>query len=152
MITKRDIAVLLLATGQDMFVHLVPRGLDVDVPSQFKKNDMLILQVGHNVYPVPIPDLKVDSRGIEGTLTFSRAPFLCFVPWRAVYGLVGLDGRGRVWPEDGPVPHMPPVREASGPVRRGRPSLTLIQGGAARAPGRAALRPLKGGDNGPDVA
>jgi hypothetical protein len=32
----------------------------------------------------PIVDLKVDERGVSGTLSFSGSPYRCFVGWEAV--------------------------------------------------------------------
>jgi hypothetical protein len=51
---------------------------------------------------VPIPDLVIDDDGISATLSFNRTPFLCRVPWTAVFALVGPDKLGKVWPEDAP--------------------------------------------------
>lgn len=45
--------------------------------------------------PVPIPDLRTDSRGISATLSFSGTPCRTFVPWEAV---VGVRGYGKVFP------------------------------------------------------
>ena len=41
------------------------------------------LNIGYRM-PVPIPDLEVGDDGIEGTLSFSRQPFPCAIPWEAV--------------------------------------------------------------------
>jgi hypothetical protein len=51
---------------------------------------------------VRIPDLEVTEDAVACTLSFNRSPHYCFVPWHAVYALVGEDGRGMVWPEDIP--------------------------------------------------
>lgn len=60
-----------------------------------------MLQVGLDM-PVPIPDLRVDEEGVFGTLSFKGVPFTCFVPWRAVFALVGEDGKGMVWSSEMP--------------------------------------------------
>ena len=52
--------------------------------------------------PVPIPDLRVDDEGIFGTLSFKGIPFSCFVPWGAVFALVGEDSKGMVWSKEMP--------------------------------------------------
>lgn len=52
--------------------------------------------------PVPIPDLRVDEEGIFGTLSFKGVPFSCFVPWGAVFALVGDDAKGMVWSREMP--------------------------------------------------
>jgi hypothetical protein len=46
--------------------------------------------------------LRVDENGVFGTLSFSRTPFSCLVPWNAVFALVGDEGRGMVWPDSMP--------------------------------------------------
>jgi stringent starvation protein B len=97
---KRDVALKLLEESS-LFIHLDPRGDGVTVPPWFKKQAQLVLQVGLHM-AVPIPDLEVTDRGISCTLSFSRQPHWCFMPWAAIFALVGDDGRGLVWPEDVP--------------------------------------------------
>jgi stringent starvation protein B len=71
------------------------------VPPWLKKQPQLVLQIGLNM-AVKIPDLDIGEQAISCTLSFSRRPHFCYVPWHAVYALVGEDGRGMVWPEDIP--------------------------------------------------
>lgn len=97
---KKDVALALLESSS-VFIHLDPRSEEVRVPPWFKKQAQLVLNVGLNM-PVPIPDLNVDEDAVSCTLSFSRSPYYCFVPWTAVYALVGEDGRGMVWPDDVP--------------------------------------------------
>jgi hypothetical protein len=97
---KRDVANQLLRKGS-LFIHLDPRVSDVVVPPWLRHQAQLVLQVGLDM-PIPIPDLRVDENGIFGTLSFSRTPFACNVPWSAVFALVGDEGRGMVWPESMP--------------------------------------------------
>jgi hypothetical protein len=97
---KRDVAKMLLRKGS-LFVHLDPRASDVFVPPWLRHQAQLVLQVGFDM-PIPIPDLRVDDEGVFGTLSFSRNPFTCAVPWHAVFALVGDEGRGMVWPESMP--------------------------------------------------
>jgi hypothetical protein len=97
---KRDVANQLLRKGS-LFIHLDPRVNDVIVPPWLRHQAQLVLQVGLDM-PIPIPDLRVDENGIFGTLSFSRTPFACNVPWSAVFALVGDEGRGMVWPESMP--------------------------------------------------
>lgn len=82
-------------------VHLDPRPAEVRVPSGFKRQPQLALQIGLNL-PVPIRDLQIDDEGISCTLSFNRSPHFCFVPWSAVFALVGEDSRGMVWPQSVP--------------------------------------------------
>jgi stringent starvation protein B len=84
-----------------VFIHLDPRRDGVRVPAWFKKQAQLVLQVGLNM-AVNIPDLEVQDDSVSCTLSFSRSPFFCYVPWGAVFALVGEDGKGMLWPDDIP--------------------------------------------------
>jgi hypothetical protein len=97
---KRDVANMLLRKGS-LFLHLDPRVSDVVVPPWLRHQAQLVLQVGFDM-PIPITDLRVDENGVFGTLSFSRTPFSCLVPWNAVFALVGDEGRGMVWPDSMP--------------------------------------------------
>lgn len=107
-----------------VFVHLDPRVDEVDVPVWLRDQPQLVLQVGLDL-PIPIPDLRVDDHGVRGTLAFNDISYRCEVGWRAVYALVGEDGRGMVWPDSMP-------REIAAEVERevGKAS----PDGGARAP------------------
>ncbi len=98
---KREFAIALLEESS-VFVHLDPRREGVMVPGWLKKQPQLVLQVGLNM-AVRIPDLDIGELAICCTLSFNRSPFFCRVPWSAIFGLVGEDGRGRIWPEDVPL-------------------------------------------------
>lgn len=97
---KKDVALALLERST-VFIHLDPRLDTVRVPPRFKRQPQLVLQIGFNM-PIPIPDLDLNDDGVTCTLSFSATPHFCSVPWRAVFALVGDDGRGMVWPEDVP--------------------------------------------------
>jgi hypothetical protein len=97
---KREVMLALLAETS-VFVHLDPRGSSVRVPPWFKNQPQLVLQIGLNM-AVQIPDLDVGEQGISCTLSFSRRPFFCSIPWGSVFGLVGDNGPGLVWPDDVP--------------------------------------------------
>jgi stringent starvation protein B len=97
---KKDVALALLERST-VFIHLDPRHDTVRVPPRFKRQPQLVLQIGFNM-PIPIPDLDLNDDGVTCTLSFSAAPHFCSVPWRAVFALVGDDGRGMVWPDDVP--------------------------------------------------
>lgn len=98
--SKKDV-VLALLQGPSVFVHLDPRKKGVVVPAHFRKQPQLVLQIGLNM-AVQIPDLRVDDDGITCTLSFSRSPFWCALPYSAIYALVSEDGPGMVWPDDVP--------------------------------------------------
>lgn len=110
-----------------MFIHLDPRREGVVVPQWFTGQPQLVLQVGLNM-AIPIPDLKVDEKGISCTLSFNRAPFWCCIPWKAIYALVGEDGRGGVWAEDVP-PEIQLQRQGQPqkqPTKRKPPKLAAV--------------------------
>jgi hypothetical protein len=130
---KKDVANALLQ-GPSVFVHLDPRREGVLVPNWLRNQPQLVLQIGLNM-AVRIPDLDVGDEGIGCTLSFNRSPFWCFMPWTAVYGLVGEDGRGMIWPDDVP---------SELAAQRPRPTLVSGQRGASddRANGpKPALKP-----------
>jgi stringent starvation protein B len=97
---KKDVANALLEQST-LFIHLDPRSDQVKVPPWFKKQPQLVLQVGHNM-AVRIPDLDVGEEALSCTLSFNRSPHFCWIPWGAVFALVGENGRGMVWPDDVP--------------------------------------------------
>lgn len=97
---KKDVALALLEQST-VFVHLDPRDDSVRVPPWFKKQPQLVLQIGLNM-AIPIPDLDVSDEAVSCTLSFQRAPHFCWIPWKAIFALVGENGRGMVWPDDVP--------------------------------------------------
>lgn len=97
---KKEVALALLERS-NVDIYLDPRARGVVVPPQFRKEPRLILKIGLNM-PVPIPDLRLDEESMSCTLSFSRSPFYCVVPWTSVFAMVGDDGRGMVWPDDVP--------------------------------------------------
>lgn len=142
---KKDVALALLE-GPSVFVHLDPRRPGVVVPKWFVGQPQLVLQVGLNMV-IPIPDLKVDEDGVSCTLSFSRTPFWCSIPWSAVYALVGEDGRGMVWPNDVPPELVSQMQQKMGvqpqkPARKQRAKLAAVdspeaEGGRSGVKGRA---------------
>jgi stringent starvation protein B len=129
---KKDVALALLERSQ-VFIHLDPRQKGVVVPTQFRKQPQLVLQIGLEM-PIPIPDLEIDDAGIGCTLSFNRAPFHCSLPWSAIFALVGDDGRGMVWPDD-----VPPEVSSQAQARAAPPSKR-----PRKAPEAAPARPKRG--------
>ncbi len=111
---KPEVALALLQTASSIYIHLDPRNENVRVPSWFKKQPQLVLQVGLNM-AVPIPDLDVGKDAISCTLSFNRRPEFCSIPWESIYGLVGEDGRGMIWPESVP-PEVASAADGRSPV------------------------------------
>jgi stringent starvation protein B len=95
-------ATSILNTNNSVFIHLNPRHTGVKVPASFLYQDYMVLQFGHDM-PIPIPDLNVDNKFISGTLSFKGVPFLCMIPWEAVFAIVGDSSKGLVWDDDVPI-------------------------------------------------
>lgn len=147
---KKEVALALLERS-NVDIYLDPRAKGVVVPPQFRKEPRLILKIGLNM-PVPIPDLRLDEDSMSCTLSFSRVPFFCVVPWPSVFAMVGEDGRGMVWPDDVPqelavrvgderrpaaVP--PPPESSPAPTprsKRARDEARAAQGAASERPAR----------------
>jgi hypothetical protein len=121
---KRDVALALVQTATSVFIHLDPRSEAVLVPSWFKNQPELVLQVGLGLVP-PIVDLDIGAEALSATLSFNRRPEFCKIPWSAIWGLVGDDGRGMIWPES-----VPPEVAARAP---GRGTGAAKAGGAEKA-------------------
>lgn len=133
---KKDVALALLERS-NVDVYLDPRAQGVVVPPQFRKESQLILKIGLNMY-VPIPDLRFDEEGMSCTLSFSRVPFFCVVPWSSVFAMRGEDGRGMVWPDDVPRELSVKVVDEDQPGAGGDASAPQSAGGT-RARGRSKL-------------
>src|ERR1700739_3656610 len=119
---KKEVALALLERSK-VLVHLDPRKEGVIVPPGFRKQPQLVLEIGLNM-PVPIPDLRLDEAGMSCTLSFSRQPFYCVIPWSSVFAMVGENGRGMVWPDDVPpeIASQANVRAAEPAAQRPRPA------------------------------
>lgn len=113
---KKQVMDALLMQASSVFVHLDPRRDKVVVPPQFRKQPMLVLEIGMNMR-VPIPDLEIDSDGIGCTLSFGGRPYWCRMPWSAVFALVTNEQRGMVWPNDVP----PEVADRFAPPAAAKP-------------------------------
>jgi stringent starvation protein B len=127
--SKKEV-VLALLERSTVFVHLDPRRDLVAVPPWFKKQPRLVLQIGLNM-AVPIRDLSVDDECISCTLSFNRSPYFCWIPWHAIFALVGEDERGMVWPDDVP-PELVAQAGAEG-KRPERPHLRAVTGDSSPA-------------------
>lgn len=97
---KQFVAELLRREGS-FFVHLDPRAKGVEVPPWLRHQEHLVLQFGDDL-PIKIQDFEISRDWIVGTLSFSRTPFRCSIPWSAVFGIVGENGRGMIWEDSAP--------------------------------------------------
>ncbi|HWA72138.1 MAG TPA: ClpXP protease specificity-enhancing factor SspB [Polyangiaceae bacterium] len=136
---KKDVALALLEQST-VYVHLDPRSEGVRVPDWFKKQPQLVLQIGLNM-PVPIQDLDVGDEAVSCTLSFSRRPHFCWIPWTSVFALVGENGRGMVWPED--VPKEVAAQAAQQQKKEAAPKLRAVPAEAKPAEGKPAEEEAK---------
>jgi stringent starvation protein B len=142
---KKETLLAFLARGVTM-IHLDARRPGVMVPAQYADDAHLRLNLS---YRYSIPDLDINDRHVQATLSFSGRPFRCILPWEAVFGITSHGtGDGQVWPEDLPVEvmqtfaerHARPAREdgmptpASSTPARVRPALAKIEGELKEAP------------------
>lgn len=141
--SKKDVLLGLLEKTS-VLVHLDARQQTVQVPKHLKANPQLILQLGLDL-AVPIRDLEVDDVGVRCTLSFSRSPFYCVIPYEAVFAIVSEDGgKAMVWPDDVP-PEVARAAEAEArklgllEPRPGERNLVAV-------PQPAASSPMLGGD------
>lgn len=97
---KKELMLALL-TESVVQIHLDGRAKGVALPEWLRANPRVVLDIGYDM-AVPIPDLEIDDQGIRCTLSFNREPFLCRIPWDAVYGIIDVEQRGAVYVEDMP--------------------------------------------------
>ena len=66
-------------------LHLDPRISGVQVPEMFMGSPVLALNYS---YRYDIPDLSIDDDCVVATLSFSRIPRRCIIPWESVFAIV----------------------------------------------------------------
>ena len=141
---KKDVALALLDGAPTVFLHLDARKDGVQVPDHLKDRAQLILRVGYSLTP-PI-NINVDDAGITCTLSFNRSLFSCVLPWNAIFGMVGDDGRAMLWPDDIPpeVAKMVPPQTGPAPVL-GKPAVGKKNAAGPRRVPRAKPSPAEAG-------
>ncbi len=146
--SKKQTLLHFLARGVAM-LHVDTRRPGVLVPKQFEGEAHLRLNLS---YRYSIPDLIVDEKRVQATLSFGGRSFQCQMPWEAVFGITSsASGDGQVWPEDLPTEAMQTLAEreppATGspqtapdgtPPRGARPALVPVDGGVERVQAKAS--------------
>jgi hypothetical protein len=99
--SKREVFEELLRIRSKVFVNFDPRAPDVTIPQQLRGQPRCVLMYGRNT-KIPIPDLRVDHRGISATLSFGGTKEHTYVPWSSVFAILSEDKRGKLWEEDVP--------------------------------------------------
>lgn len=96
---KRKLFETLLEAGVAA-LHLDPRAAGVAVPGHLTDQPVLVLNFS---FRYGVKDFRFDDKGVEASLSFSRQPFYCVVPWSAVFAVTNDDRtQGSVWQEDLP--------------------------------------------------
>ncbi len=129
---KKDVCNALLLRSS-VFLHLDPRVTGVLIPDRLRKQPQVTLQVGNDM-PIPIPDLKVDDNGVYGTLSFKGVPYTCWIPWSAVFAVVGEDAKGVVWDKEIP-------REVKENIERQNKPAEIVQLNTAKPKKASAKKP-----------
>lgn len=116
--SKKELFEVMLSRGV-VTLFFDPRVVDVVVPDAFRRRPDLAFDIGLNM-PVPITDLSISDEGVACTLSFSRVPHWCYVPWAAVFQMVLKDtGEAGFWTDDVPT-------ELSGPKPEPRHGLHAV--------------------------
>jgi stringent starvation protein B len=127
---KRQTLLHFLERGVAM-VHLDARKPGVEVPPQYAQEAHLRLNLS---YRYNIPDLDLNERRIQATLSFSGRPFRCLLPWGSIFGITSHAGEGQVWPEDLPGEVMEGIathRDPKAPEpAHGKPALSCVATGS----------------------
>ena len=119
---KKQTLLAFLARGVAM-VHLDARRPGVLVPEQFKSDAHLRLNLS---YRYGLPDFEVGDEQVTATLSFSGRPFLCVLPWDAVFAVTSSGtAEGQVWPEDLPTDADRAFAQRQ-PVPKPRPQLVAV--------------------------
>jgi stringent starvation protein B len=97
--SKREALLALLDQGMVM-LHLDARRPGVQVPGYLTHEAHLRLNLS---YRFLLDDLAIDDWGVRATLSFRGQPFLCRLPWSALFALTrsGTE-EGWLWPGDLP--------------------------------------------------
>lgn len=126
---KREVVERIWDEGSDVWVHVDPRRPGVVVPEHLRGDSRLVLQVGVDMRPTPIPDLAIDDVSLRGTLTFGRVPFHVTLPWTAVYVIANKAGDGVLYRDALPPEVDEELRQARADVaaEEAKPGLRLVK-------------------------
>ena len=99
---KRKAFEHLLSVHHSIYIHVDTRRDGVVLPKALLNRPQVALQIGLHLRPTPVAGLDIDNSGWKATLSFNQTPFLCTIPWSAVYFIVSETGIGYHWPDATP--------------------------------------------------
>jgi stringent starvation protein B len=130
---KREKLLEMLDSGPRGLValHVLPDVEGVELPSHLMVMDKVCLNVA---YGFNLSEFRIDEHGVIATLSFSRRPFRCVIPWESVWAILSPEENnlGYMWtPHEGKMllvgPNTKEDKEEEPPPQRG--GLRLIKGG-----------------------
>lgn len=96
---KRDCLRKALIRNDTVYVHFDPRQADFTKPVNNMYSAHMCIQMGYNM-ALPMGDYEHSATGFQVTLSFDRKPSTLWVPWGAVFAIVGSNDKGtQQWPE-----------------------------------------------------
>jgi hypothetical protein len=137
-----------LLRDDTVMVILDGRHPGVVLPEWLRAEPQVCLDLGYDM-PIPIPDLELHEAHIQATLSFSRRPFRCVIPWEAVYALrPHRSDEGMLWPHDVPPELLSGAEAPEGrtAAKRNAPAAGRPRGARATTSGAASPSPAPRGD------
>jgi stringent starvation protein B len=121
---KRETLLRFLSEGM-VLVHLDARLPGVRVPRAHRNEPLLRLNLS---YRFASRDLVVDDDGVRCTLSFSGLPYLCELPFPAIFAITShVSGESMVWPESLPTEARQDALEVQRGVLKVVPSPSLAE-------------------------
>ncbi len=132
-------------------LHLDARAPGVSVPERFRSDPWLVLNYS---YRYNVADFAFDDNEVRATLTFGGQPYLCVVPWKAVFAITDeARTQGQHWQEDLPAD----AHRAAPQARAKRAPAPVVEDADAlpdtsnEAPVRHGLQVIAGGRETPET-
>ena len=85
--------------GDHALIHLDSSRPGVEVPSHLQGNHALTLKLSYNFQG----ETTHDEKEVVTYLRFSGTYQRCVLPWSAIWGITGADGKNTIWPQDLPL-------------------------------------------------
>ena len=97
--SKREVFISMLEQGMTM-LHLDTRVDGIDVPKAHADDPHLRLNFSYKFH---LETFVIDDEAIRASLSFAGTPYLCIIPWDAVFGMTNhVTADSRIWQESLP--------------------------------------------------